>query len=100
VHCLAFAPDGKTLASLGWARVRGSFDVVKVWDVSTRRALASFETRLGRDLPDSSRGTSPGGAFAPDARTLARSYADRTVKLWDLKTRKVRQSFPVTDRQA
>jgi RNA polymerase sigma factor (sigma-70 family) len=75
---LAFAPDGKTLASItgSWLpdEVRGE---VKLWDVATgkeRVALKGHPTR-GICL-----------AFSPDGKTLA--SADGTVKLWDVATGK------------
>ena len=67
VNAVAFAPDGRTLAT-------GSSDgTVKLWRVSDRRLTAT----LG----------GPGGAvravaFSPDGRTLASAKADGTVRIW------------------
>jgi WD40 repeat protein len=68
---LAFAPDGRTLASAGSAALR-------LWDVTT-----------GKELPQR-----PGHqadvdrvAFAPDGKTLATaSWGETVVRLWDAAT--------------
>jgi WD40 repeat protein len=61
---VAFAPDGKTLAS-------GSIDgTVKLWDVASGQVRATLT------------GTSV--AFAADGKTLVSGGEDYTVKLWDL----------------
>jgi WD40 repeat protein len=70
VTCLAFAPDGKALAT-------GSSDqTVRVWDVPGGKSRA---TLLG-----------PGWvgclAYTPDGRTLVAGGADKTARLWDRAT--------------
>ena len=70
VSALAFSSDGSTLAT-------GSWDGwwVKLWDVDTRREIASLST--------------PGGAnsvaFAPGGRAFAAGLQDGNVALWDTK---------------
>src|SRR5207249_3042340 len=66
---VAFAPDGKTLAST-------SFDgTMKLWDVTTGKHLRTFTGH---------RGAVYGPAFSPDGKTLATSGEDATVRLWDV----------------
>jgi WD40 repeat protein len=71
VHAVAFAPDGKTLAT-------GSSDgVVKLWDVATGKERRTLRGH---------RGNICSVAFAPDGRTLATGSYDQTVRLWDART--------------
>lgn len=73
VSSVAFAPDGKTLAS-------GSQEgTVKLWDVATRRALATLKGGAGNVASI---------AFAPDGKVLAVGSTDGTIKLWDVATRR------------
>jgi WD40 repeat protein/serine/threonine protein kinase len=79
VWSLAFAPDGRTLASAG------DDHLVRLWDVPTGREWAP--------LPEhDSLVTSV--AFVPDGRTLASGSYDQTVKLWDTQTGALRGSLP------
>jgi eukaryotic-like serine/threonine-protein kinase len=70
---VAFAPDGRTLATT-------SFDqTVRLWDLSDRDQPRA----LGQPLTGHTN-TVYGVAFAPDGRTLATTSFDQTVRLWDL----------------
>jgi eukaryotic-like serine/threonine-protein kinase len=76
---VAFAPDGKTIAT---ADVAGA---IKVWEVpSCRLALTIFT-----QAPDVT-----SLAFAPDGKGLACSSSDETVRLLDLPTGKCTARFP------
>ena len=74
---VAFSPDGKTLAEVSFRDGKG---YVELWDIATRRNIATFE---GHTRPITS------VAFSSDGTTLASGgrEGDGTVKLWDVATR-------------
>lgn len=67
VEALAFAPDGRTLAT-------GGSTALMVWDSRTGRLL--------RKLPGH-RGVIVSAAFSPDGQLLASGGLDVTIRLWD-----------------
>jgi WD40 repeat protein len=67
VHCVAFSPDGRRLASASTDRT------VKVWDAVTGKCLGTLEGHT-----DTIRAV----AFSPDGQTLASAGEDMTVRLW------------------
>ena len=83
VRCLAFAPDGKMLATGG-----GFSDTpyeIKLWDVLTGTERATFHgNQTGIQAM----------AFAPDGRTLATVSGDRIITLLDVATGRQGASFP------
>jgi WD40 repeat protein len=68
VHMVAFAPDGKTMASASADRT------VKLWDLATCRVIRSLSGHNDRILFVT---------YSPDGKTLASAGWDRTVILWD-----------------
>jgi WD40 repeat protein/tRNA A-37 threonylcarbamoyl transferase component Bud32 len=71
VAALAFAPDGKTLASVAFDRT------VKLWDVAAARERASLQ---GHTAPAVSL------AYSHDGNRLASGAADGIIKIWDAAT--------------
>jgi WD40 repeat protein len=69
IVCLAYAPDGRSLAT-------GHEDrVVRLWDPETGTLLRALE---GHQSAVRSLG------FAPDGRELASGSSDATIVLWDM----------------
>jgi WD40 repeat protein len=69
VRCLAFAPDGKSLAA---CEENGT---VRLWDLVGKRPIAQRRAHTS---------TVVAVAFSPDGRRLATGGGDSTVKLWDV----------------
>ena len=73
VESVAFSPDGKTLAA-----VAANGTTVKVWDVATaKRSLLPGHTHAVYCV-----------AFSSDGKTLASASHDKSIKLWNVTTRK------------
>ena len=79
VRAVAFAPDGKTLASGGGSRGAATQELGEIilWDLTTakKRATLTGHNRTVLSV-----------VFALDGRTLASASRDTTVKIWDVTT--------------
>jgi RNA polymerase sigma factor (sigma-70 family) len=74
IHCVAFSPQGKTLASAT------SDGTIRLWEVATGK---EFQALSGDRY-------TPGTlAFAPDSKSLASANADGLIRIWDLATGKI-----------
>jgi WD40 repeat protein/tRNA A-37 threonylcarbamoyl transferase component Bud32 len=78
---VAFRPDGKMFANEWW----GPGGAVKVWDARTGAE--------GPKLEQAGASATACLAFSPDNHTLAVSYMDHPVVLWDLDTDKKRREL-------
>jgi WD40 repeat protein len=68
VRCIAFALDGKLLAT------GGDDQTVRLWDANTGQQRALFTGNRGPVLAV---------AFAPDGKKVAWGCSDHTVRIWD-----------------
>jgi WD40 repeat protein len=84
VHCIAYAPDGKTLASGGG--FPGKDGEVRLWDVSsgTLRAILSGHQKCVY-----------AATFSPDGCTLTSTSYDGVVKLWDVASARERAGIAI-----
>lgn len=78
VRCVAFSPDGTTLAS------GGSDNTIRFWDVTSSKEKATL-----KNAPQNCPLTGVDSlAFRPDGKTLATGSGSKYVTLWDVATRK------------
>jgi WD40 repeat protein len=84
VVSIAFAPDGKTLASVS------NDETVKLWDAATSREMRTLPQLLPRDPapPLVSEPGTPCAAFTPDGKTLVIHSLFKGARRWDVATGK------------
>jgi WD40 repeat protein len=75
LYCLAFSPDGNTLASSG-----SRSNLIYLWDVQTQQQAGVLSGHTGRSIHSV--------AFSPDGRSLASGGypGDEAIRLWDVQT--------------
>jgi WD40 repeat protein len=83
VGALAFAPDGRTLASLsgGMGVIGKDENGIRIWDLSGEKPRERSAFRW----PDHYIRNLRALAFAPDGRVLASENPEGAVQLWDLR---------------
>ena len=79
IKSLAFAPDGKTIATGGYDRD------LRLWDVATGQLRAALRGHVG---------ALTAVAYSPDGRTIATGDDYGTVRLWDVATNRPRARWP------
>ncbi len=80
ITCVAFSPDGQTLASADQG------NTINLWDVGTGERKRTLK-------PRSSMAKSV--TFSPDGQTLASADGGNTINLWDVNTEELRSSLKV-----
>lgn len=76
IKSLAFAPDGRYLAS-GGTNVDKSTGTVRLWSAADRTELTAVATH---------KNTVYGVAFSPDGKRLASAGFDRTIRVWEIRS--------------
>lgn len=84
-NCIAFSPDGKTLAI-------GGPDSVELWDATGRERVHTFKGHWGASarFPQ---GLVKAVAFSPNGKILATAADDSVVRLWDTTSRRELRSL-------
>jgi len=82
VCCVKFSNDGKTLAT-------GCNKSAQIYDSETGEKLHTFTDESGKDGDLYIRSV----CFSPDNRLLAAGAEDKTVKIWNVETRRMHHTF-------
>jgi WD40 repeat protein len=85
IHCLAFAPDGKALASGGG--FPGRKGEIRLWNVPSGALRATLRSHQKCVYA---------ATFSPDGGTVATTSYDGMVKLWDVTSARERASITIS----
>lgn len=87
IHCLAIAPNGRTLASGGASRQ------IDLWDAPSGRRLFSLGKANNLDMAVGHVEAVLTLAFSPDGFMALSGSQDNTVRVWELKSRSCRHTL-------
>ncbi|KPA13089.1 hypothetical protein MHK_006690 [Candidatus Magnetomorum sp. HK-1] len=73
IRSLYFSPDGLQIAA-------GSWDIIHLWDVSSKKLVHTFKGQTKNYISAIS--------ISPDGLTIAAGSHDKTVRLWDMASKK------------
>jgi len=73
IRSLCFSPDGLQLAA-------GSWDIIHLWDVLSKKSIRTFKGQTKNYISAL--------AISPDGLTLAAGSHDKTIRLWDMTSKK------------
>src|SRR5579883_563060 len=78
---VAFAPDGKTLATAGSR-------IIQTWDFVAGKELRRFEVKVTQDAHEDHSRTIAPLVFSHDGKLLAWVAPDRSIRVWEVKSSK------------
>jgi RNA polymerase sigma factor (sigma-70 family) len=82
--CVAFSPDGRTVAAGTWLREPEAAHEIYLFEVATGQERGRLRGHAG---------WIEAVTFAPDGKTLASAGLDKVVKVWDLTTGQARATL-------